>query len=232
MDRFDRFLKQPADREAEEKRILTLLTDSTYVEQLRHDRDDKRVREQLLEIKKLAPLQKARDEELPRLKAARVTAEEKTAKLSAERKQAQRESSAAAAEESTRIWWFQAQEEKVIAHIKTLAPECINECIAELHQLETDTRTQVRTDVRESQPNPITGRVTRRFESNIKAIENRVNAIRSARKAAEGLKLKPLSEAEILKRLEQLKANLPSADEYEVVNKPVPDASELRRSHL
>ena len=74
--------------------------------------------------------------------------------------------------------------------------------------------------------------MTHRFESNIKAIENRVNAIRAARAAAEALKLEPISEAEILKRLEQLKANLPSADEYEVVNKPVPDATELRRSNL
>ena len=43
MDRFDRFLKPPADKEAEEKHTLALLKDSGYAKQLGLERDAERV---------------------------------------------------------------------------------------------------------------------------------------------------------------------------------------------
>jgi hypothetical protein len=47
------------------------------------------------------------------------------------------------------------------------------------------------------------------------------------RKETEGLK-EAILEAEIIARLEKLKADLPSGDEFEVTTIPVVDASELR----
>lgn len=181
MDRFDGFLKQRADKEIEENHIMALLTDSNYVKKLRSDRDAERVNEQSLELQKLEPHRRRRDQELPKWKAARIKAEEKTRKCKEALDEAEKERSAAASEESSLGWLFDHQEELIIAKIKSLAPACINHFISELHQLENDARAQVRTDIRESRPNPITGRVTQRFESNIKSIETRVNAIRAAR---------------------------------------------------
>jgi hypothetical protein len=88
----------------------------------------------------------------------------------------------------------------------------------------------VRTEVRETKKNFITDGFGHRYESNIKATEARVAAIREARKQAEALKLQPIPESEIVAKLEKLKSDLPSAEEFEVTIISVPDASELRRS--
>ena len=95
--------------------------------------------------------------------------------------------------------------------------------------LKLETRNNVRTEVRETKKNFITDGFSHRYESNIKAIEKRVAAIREARKQAEALKLQPIPESEIVAKLERLKAELPSAEEFEVTLIPVADPSELRR---
>lgn len=88
----------------------------------------------------------------------------------------------------------------------------------------------MRTEVRDTKKNEWTGAYSHRYESNIKAIDRRVAAIREARKQAEDLKLQPIPESEIHAKLEKLKAELPSADEVEVTLVPVADPSELQRS--
>ena len=232
MEPFNRCFKQQTDKELMEKAVLSVLTDSNYAKQLLLERDAERPKAQTLERQKLEPLRSERDQELPALKAKRAQAEMKVTECRAALDEAEKERSAAAAEESTRTWWFQAHEEKVIAHIKSLAPPCIDDFMFELAQLEIETRNSVRTEVRETAKNLWNGGFSHRFESNIAAVEKRVAAIRAARTTAEQLKLEAIPETEIVARLEKLNADLPGIDDYTVTTVPVPDATELRRAHL
>ena len=100
---------------------------------------------------------------------------------------------------------------------------------SEIWHLETETRNNLRCEVRDTEKNFANDQYSHRYESNAKAVEQRVNAIRAARKEAEELKLEAIPEAEIIARLEKLKADLPAADEFDVTTIPVPDASEVRR---
>ena len=224
--------KAEIDKEAEIARTLELLKGSDYAKQLVIESDTNRVRQQTVELQKLEPIRLVRECEMPVLESNRVKAEEKENKLLAAVKEATRERIRAADQESRRGWWFSHQEETILAEIKSLAPACIDAFISELWQLETETRNSARTDVRDTRKNFLNDQYGHRFESNIKAVEQRVAAIREARKQAEALKLQPIPESEIVAQLETLKAELPSADEMEVTVVPVPYASELRRAAL
>jgi hypothetical protein len=185
---FDNFFKSQSEKDAETERMLELLKDSEYAKQLRLERDNRRVGQQTVEFQKLEPIRQQRDRELPMLQSNRIKAEEKEKKLLAAAKEATRDRIIAADEESKRSWCFSHQEELILAEIKSLAPACIDDFKAELWQLETETRNAVRTEVRDTKKSEWTGGYSHRFESNIKAIEKRVAAIREARKQAEDLK--------------------------------------------
>jgi hypothetical protein len=94
--------------------------------------------------------------------------------------------------------------------------------------LENETRAKVQTSVRNTEPHFLTGRWKNRFESNAKAVQARLVAIRAAIKEADALRLEAIPETEIAARLGKLKTQLPACDVYEILENPAPDISELR----
>ena len=85
--------------------------------------------------------------------------------------------------------------------------------LAELARLEDDTRRPERLAVLESR-HPITGNPT--VNSNADSLTARMATIRAARNAAEALKLEPLEEAEIERRVAALRERIPAIESVEV----------------
>ena len=228
----DRFLKRTnADDDAKE--TLILWKDSPQAKLLKLQNDAERVKAQSRELEKLEPLRRERDLSLPKLQAKRIEAEKREETALAEAKRATGERISAADAEATKSWWFDHQEELVIAAVKNLAPNCIDDFLFELRELETATRLSGRHEVREIKTNTWTGQLRQKFVSNGKSVQKRIDAIRGARTTAEELKLQPLAETEIVQRLEKLKADLPAIDQFdEVTDVLIPDVSELRRTAL
>ena len=227
---FKDFLKSQNEKDAESQRLIELIRESPYARQLELERDSARVEKQKAPMPKLEALRQQREKELPELRSRVAKAEAEERKLEEALKDARTKRIRAADEESRRSWWFSHQEETTLAEIKSLAPVCVDDFKSELWKLETEARFSVRTEERPTKKHHFTEQYEYRIETNIAAVERRVAAIREARKQAEALKLQPIPETEIAAKLEELKANLPVADEFDVVIVPAVDGSELRHS--
>ena len=87
----------------------------------------------------------------------------------------------------------------------------------------------VNTETRSTDPN-IFGQVREIVVSNISIINRRVSVISEAIKSAEGMKSLPMSESEVIKRLDALEETFPPlTNDHETITIPAPDVSELQR---
>jgi hypothetical protein len=224
------FFKRTNDDDQREKRVLELLRGSSVVRTLEKESDAARVEQQKAESSKLKPLRDERDRELPVLVSRLKAAEEKELKALAAAKEATAQRMKAASELSSRSWWYDHQIATVVATVRNLAPACIDDCLSELGELELKARNSVRSQIGDIKLNVYSDQFTQKFSTNSKSVEHSLNAIRTAKRECEELKLQALPEAEIIERLEKLKADLPTIDPVDqVVVIPVPDAKELRR---
>jgi hypothetical protein len=223
---FDRFLRSD-DHESMNK-ALDLL--KPQLDHFAAEKDAARVNQQRVLQPQLEKIRRQREAEIPPLQAEVQELSEKEEKLRAALKATEKARSRAASDLAIRSSGFDHQENLVGAAIRDLASPVIAERQRAWSALIDEARLKVQTEERSTGPNMF-GISYRIFSSNISGLQQRIDVITQAIKLAEQLKMQPLSEGEVIKKLDVLEEKFPPlVIQSETVRFPAPDVSELRRA--
>jgi hypothetical protein len=209
---FERFLKTPKTIDEEAREIIHLWRNSPEMESKHRERDEIRqgkVRELLAQREQI---ERERDTLLPQLVSAVVSAKAEERRCREVLEAATRKRSDADLARLGLSLNFQSRHDEVTAAITKLAPTMIDEFIHEMHAEEDKARLKTKMEIRNTDPNWMTGKIKEIFVTNVKAVTTRVEAIRRAIEAAQALKFEVIPESEIFARLEQLNESMSTAD--------------------
>jgi hypothetical protein len=224
---FSRFFKTELDEREDIKKAIALLKPQT--DKLLAEADAERIQKQCNLLPQLEALKQRRKAEMPALESKARELLEKEEKLRAALHETTKARCAADDELSLRSHWFDHQQNLLRAQIYELAPACIDERQRKWRDQIDEARLTVQAEERVTRPNMF-GVVNRIFSSNISNVQRRIDAITHAIKSAEQLKMQPLSETEILRRLDALEAFPPLTSDTEIIKVPAPDISGLQRT--
>lgn len=228
LERFDKFFKSDNDKLAEADRVLSLLSDSPAFRERQRELEEKRLETLRGLLAKREQTERQQAELLPGLNDAVAEAERKE-KAAVEALQAARRQRIAAEQASRAAAEFTLKLSQIDGEIRKAAPREIDEFIREMLEADEKARLEVRTELRPGRKSFITGQATTRIvDSNLAAVNRKREYLRKAIAEAEAMKSQAVPLEEIAARLEKLKAGIPAAHVFELVNVPLPNTQELR----
>jgi hypothetical protein len=199
-----------------------------HLQELNEQNDAERTKKQTQLLGEFKALIAARDQALPALEAAVLTAEVNKTAAAGANKVAERALNNAKRDQSAAVFDYGLKISQLEHEIRLQAPEVIDEFICELLAESDRTRLKVRESERRSTPNWRSGKRKIVVTTNAPTVEKRVAAIREAIERANLLKLEALPIEEIVARLQALQESLPEISDTEIIVDPV-DVSELYR---
>jgi hypothetical protein len=195
--------------DTEAQRLVTFLKESPAMHQLEAEREQALLAKRKEHAANRAELERMRDKTIPEKRAETAKARRHQQQCREKLNDAERELAHCVNDENAAVASFQSRINSIDGEIIKLAPPMVDEFKREMLRLFDETRFQ--TQDQTSPPHWFTGKRT--TTTNTQTLEARLAAIRATLVKVDALKLEPLSQDEIVRRLEQLRRGVLQIDD-------------------